>query len=76
MALCITFEAGGLGEHPGTAPEACAGYMLVSGGEYQLMTSTPWALSVEEAAALGGALIALWGLAAIFRVLCRQTGEI
>lgn len=45
------------------------GLVLVSGAEAH---SSPWLLTLEQGSQIGGAILLVWGLAFVFRVVARS----
>jgi len=53
---------------PQPADTSACGLVLVSGLEAH---SSPWALTLEQGSQVGGAILAVWALAFVFRVVIR-----
>ena len=53
-----------------TPPENCA-MVALTGAEYQSIVSGPFALTVEQGAQVGGAILLVWAIAWVFRALSR-----
>lgn len=53
---------------PQPADTLACGLVLVSGVE---AASSPWSLTLEQGSQVGGAILAVWALAFVFRVVIR-----
>lgn len=58
---------------PQPADTSGCGMVLVSGLE---AASSPWALTPEQGSDIGGAILAVWGLAFVFRLLARTLSTV
>jgi hypothetical protein len=68
--LCVQVGAGGVLEAVDPQPaevSACA-LVLQSGSD---LGNSPWSLTPEQGSEIGGAILAIWGLAYVFRILVR-----
>lgn len=70
MALCVAVDPNGAVYvvDPQPADTSACGLVLVSGLE---AASSPWALTPEQGSEIGGAVLLVWALAYVFRVLIR-----
>jgi len=57
-------------ENVNVTPENC-GMVALSGAEYQSIVSGPFALTAEQGAQVGGAILLVWAIAWVFRALSR-----
>lgn len=57
-------------ENTSATPESC-GMVALSGQEYAAYTGGPFSLTAEQGATVGGAILAVWGAAWVFRSLMR-----
>lgn len=68
--LCVEQDISGaiVATSPQPADVTLCPLVLVSGPE---SASSPWALTPEQGSEIGGAILAVWGLAYVFRVVAR-----
>jgi len=68
--LCVAVDGSGsvFVVDPQPVDTAACGLVIVSGLEAH---SSPWALTLEQGSQIGGAILAVWALAFVFRVIIR-----
>lgn len=68
--LCATVDSNGSVYlvDPQPVDTAACGLVLVSGLE---AASSPWSMTPEQGSEIGGAVLLVWGLAYVFRLLVR-----
>lgn len=71
MALCVAVDPNGAVYvvDPQPAETSGCGLVVVSGLE---AGSSPWALTPEQGSEIGGAVLLVWALAYVFRILIRS----
>lgn len=71
MGLCAVVDSNGsvFVVDPQPVDTAACGLVIVSGLEAH---SSPWALTLEQGSQVGGAILAVWALAFVFRVVIRS----
>lgn len=57
-------------ENVNVTPETC-GMVALSGAEYESIVSGPFALTAEQGAQVGGAILLVWAIAWTIRVIAR-----
>lgn len=70
MTVCAQVDSNGAVYvvDPQPVDTSACGLVLVSGHE---ANSSPWALTLEQGSQVGGAILLVWGLAFVFRVVIR-----
>lgn len=70
MTVCVVVDSNGAVYvvDPQPVDTAACGLVLVSGLE---ANSSPWSVTVEQGSQIGGAILLVWGLAFVFRVVIR-----
>lgn len=68
--LCVAVDVSGAVYvvDPQPVDTAACGLVIVSGLEAH---SSPWSLTLEQGSQVGGAILAVWALAFVFRVVIR-----
>lgn len=68
--LCVAVDVSGsvYVVDPQPADTSACGLVIVSGLEAH---SSPWALTLEQGSQVGGAILAVWALAFVFRMVIR-----
>lgn len=68
--LCVAVDVSGsvYVVDPQPVDTSACGLVMVSGLEAH---SSPWALTLEQGSQVGGAILAVWALAFVFRVVIR-----
>lgn len=71
MGLCAVVDANGavFVVDPQPADTSACGLVLVSGLE---AASSPWSMTPEQGSEIGGAVLLVWALAYVFRVVARS----
>lgn len=70
MTVCAQVDSNGAVYvvYPQPVDTSACGLVLVSGHE---ANSSPWALTPEQGSQVGGAILAVWALAFVFRLVIR-----
>ncbi|AEV26905.1 hypothetical protein ACLSSQ_09155 [Azospira sp. APE16] len=71
MALCVELNQAGQLQLVATQPAdltACS-LVVMSGSEFVSAQASPWNLTPEQGSQIGGAILVLWALAWVFRIL-------
>ncbi len=69
MSQCVQIVSGQM-QLDSSPASSCTGYLLLTADEVTLLHAFP-ALSVGDGALIGAGILAMWGLAFVFRSLTR-----
>ena len=77
MAVCVLVDMAGALTATATAPSSCAGYVMLTPGEFaDAMAGPAWAISASDGALISVSILVTWALGWGFRAVADLLNDV